>query len=866
MPSPRLGHYQLSDPIGHGGMGIVYRAQDTFLDRPVAIKLLRPHVSLDPERRARFLREARAAARLNHPNVATLYEVGEARLEGPELEGYSASGNGEPPSVLYLAMEYVEGEDLHALLAEGNLPDRDTLDFAIQITEGLEAAHRAGVVHRDLKPHNIRITPERRVKILDFGLAKMLHQVVPEVSLSAETPFAPDTHETAERMILGTAPYMSPEQLQGPDVDARSDLFSFGVVLYQMASGRLPFSGGNLIEYVRALSSAEPEPLSRCRPGVSPELERIVGKLLAKEPEGRYGSADEVGQELKRLARGVPRVPPRPRWRRALTPVALGLVATLVLVFGALRWWPPATGGEGRPLTSVLVPEFESLGPGQARSDLCRGLWAGLVTRFQDLPVVVAVERDKARNLGVEAELRGTCRPTDDGGTTVALRLTDVASGVVLWSREFHDGRDELAVEMPYLAAEALGVALSPGVRRHLERSPTRSAAALNRYYRAKSRLAGADDPEDLEAAVALFKSAIEADGAFAWAWAGLSEAERQLYHQTRTEGLESEAETAARRAVELDPELPAARMALAAVYRDEGRYEEAARTLQELLVLNPRSVRAYQELAKTQRQAGKLDDAVATLKQGLGEALGMPSDYWRYWNQLGAYLLDAGALDRARKAFEQAESLAPSEVLWPRENLGTVKLMQGDYAGAVSDYEGLPETTAGVASNLGNAYYFLGRFADAERSYLRAVELRPRVPDFRANLGDAQAALGHGTEARESYRHALALLDQQLATQPGDPDLLGLRPLYLAKSGDCEAAAGEAARLRSVLPVSFPHALLEAQAYGACHERKPALDAVRRALELGAPASFVRSQAELAWLAGDPDFEKLLGAGRAGS
>jgi serine/threonine-protein kinase len=305
MAPRRLVHYELRERIGQGGMGLVYRAVDTRVGRTVAIKVLPAASGAEPERRSRFLREARAEAAVNHPGIAAFYDLGEAEVDDPELLGASGGRRPGQRRVVYLVMEYVPGEDLLATLARGTLSWREALEIGAQIADALAAAHAAGVVHRDLKPGNIRITPEGRVKLLDFGLAKILK------SGGGPEP-RHQTLQTSPGMILGTAPYMAPEQVRGGAVDARTDLFTLGVVVYQMIAGRVPFGGGNFLEALRSITDGEPEPLSRAVAGVPREVERIVERLLAKQPAARYAAASEVARDLRSAARSGRRDPLEP--------------------------------------------------------------------------------------------------------------------------------------------------------------------------------------------------------------------------------------------------------------------------------------------------------------------------------------------------------------------------------------------------------------------------------------------------------------------------------------------------------------------------------------------------------------------------
>lgn len=280
-----LGHYRIESKLGEGGMGVVYRALDTHLDRPVAIKILRPGATTSPERRRRFQQEAKAASALNHPNIVHIYDI-------------SCSGGMD-----YIAMEFVDGKTLDRLIGKSGLSLKDALKIAIQIADALARAHAAGIVHRDLKPANIIVGEDGRVKLLDFGLAKLMETVDAPVDSEAGTATitARGDVQTEEGTIVGTVAYMSPEQAEGKKVDARSDIFSFGSMLYEMASGRRPFEGANKISLLSAILNKEPPPLAEAAPDLPAELDKIIWRCLRKDPGRRAQHADDIKLALEEL-------------------------------------------------------------------------------------------------------------------------------------------------------------------------------------------------------------------------------------------------------------------------------------------------------------------------------------------------------------------------------------------------------------------------------------------------------------------------------------------------------------------------------------------------------------------------------------
>ena len=329
MITKTIAHYEILDPIGAGGMGLVYRAVDTRLGRPVAVKLLRPETATSAERRKRFIHEAKAASALNHPHIITIYDIG------------------RDSDVDFMAMEYVAGPSLARLLEGGRLSVNEGLTYAIQIAEALSAAHAAGILHRDLKPANVMLTERGAIKVLDFGLAKLtdgFDNDSIDPSVTTDTRRASERLQTAEGTILGTAAYMSPEQAEGKPADARSDVFSFGAVLYEMFTGQRAFHGGTGIATLAAVLKEEPESPCRIVPGLSHDLEKIISRCLRKNPERRFQSMADLRVALEDLREeaGSPRVdehthslPARRRWRA----VAAGVAVAAIVMLTAAVWW-----------------------------------------------------------------------------------------------------------------------------------------------------------------------------------------------------------------------------------------------------------------------------------------------------------------------------------------------------------------------------------------------------------------------------------------------------------------------------------------------------------------------------------------------
>jgi TolB-like protein/tRNA A-37 threonylcarbamoyl transferase component Bud32 len=579
-PGQMLGHYRIESWLGEGAMGVVYRAVDTHLDRPVAIKVLRPESVAHPERRRRFIQEAKAASALNHPNIITIYDIS------------SADG------VDYIAMEYVDGKTLGALIGRRGLPWSEAVKYGMQVADALAAAHAAGLVHRDLKPANVMATPQGLVKVLDFGLAKLI-EATEAVSHTARdedehTPtetvrVAPAPH-TEDGVIVGTVAYMSPEQAQGRPLDGRSDIFAFGSLFYEMLTGRWAFNGDNRLAILAAILNQEPAALGV---EVPPELERVLHRCLRKDPERRFQAMGDVRvalQELKeesesgRLAQ-APASAWVPTRRRLWTAAALAAV----VLAAAGSWWlrerardkPPA----GEKLIAVLP--FRNVGGDPAHQAFCDGLSETVTSRltqlerFQNaLRVVsssevrrekVASARDARQALGAALVVDGSLHRSGEGAVVTAS-LVDTRRGVQLRSQSIRVRVEELP-RLQDLLIEAITGMLEREAGFHAKLpsgvpGATSAPGAYDYYVQGRGYLQDPDRAPNVESALALFRRALEIDPGYALALAGLGEAYWHKYRVTNDPRWINEAVQACAAAIRLNEELAPTHVTLGVVYR----------------------------------------------------------------------------------------------------------------------------------------------------------------------------------------------------------------------------------------------------------------------------------------------------------
>ena len=551
-------------------MGVVHLARDPQLNRPVAIKILPDDWT--EEEVTRFEREARTAAQLNHPNVATIYHLG--RTE-------------QTP---FIAMEYIQGITLQdRLRLTERLPISDVLEIAIQVAEGLAAAHDRKIVHRDLKPQNVMITQDDRVKILDFGLAK---PVLPPAASATTDDSSPLTDE---HRLLGTPGYMSPEQVRGGPVDERSDVFSLGIMLYEMVTGVRPFRGETDADVLTAILRDSPSDVRGLTPACPRELDRVIVKCLAKDPQDRHQSASDLLADLRRVPTSVP--PPEPQ----------DVPSVAVLPFANLSADP-----ENEYFTDGMAEEIiNALSKVQGLRVASRTSAFSFKGRQEDI-------RRIGEQLGVQSVLEGSIRKAGNR-LRVAVQLVNAADGYQFWSDRYdRDLEDVFAVQDEIAAniTQALQVVLTDRERRALEKVATTDVEAYDYYLRGR-QFFHQFRRKGWEFALQMFQRAIEIDPGYARAYAGIADCHSQLYNFSgaRDEDLRL-ADEASHGALELDPDLAEAHAARGLALSQMGRFDESREAFNTAIHLAPQLVDAYLFYARACFEAGKLEEAAGLLEQ----------------------------------------------------------------------------------------------------------------------------------------------------------------------------------------------------------------------------------------------------------
>lgn len=850
IPGICLGPYQIVALLGRGGMGEVYRAIDTRIDRTVAVKILSGDGSGRPELKQRFIREARAVARLSHPNICPLYDLG------------------EQDGVAYLVMEYLEGETLAARLARGPLPLDDALRYGIALAQAVATAHAEGIVHRDIKPSNIMSTVSGP-KLLDFGLAKLREVEVTPLRALGELSTARGS--TREGVIVGTVAYMAPEQLEGRMADARTDIYSLGLVIYEMITGKRVFSKSNEAAVIAAIFTEAPPSIRALQPGTPPAVEEVVLKCLAKSAGDRWQAARDLARELAAAATDAGTMAAdavrRASRRRAGLWSVTAAVAILTAIGASSMLWNRGASASTRNLV-VLPCRSTTDAVGQAYCDgladtisaklmpaaLSRGLQMTSTNEVRQRGVTsaAAARRDFGATLVLEGSILragDTLRVNYTLVDAATLRQIDAYSLTTQLGDPF--GLQDRVSEW---ATRVLALQSNPPERQTLASHGTDIPGAYEFYLQGRGYLLDYQRPGNTDNAIDLFNRALSHDSRYAPAYAGLGQAFWQKYETTHDPSWIAQAQTACSQAAALGSNLATSHSCLGTIALGTGRHDEAAQHFERALESDPANDDASLGLARAQQAAGEVAAAEATYKR----AAALRPQYWATHVWLGTFYRGQARYPEAVSQYELAVALTP-------DNARAWYVLGGLYGSVGRHEDGVRACRTSVAiapsvaaySNWGMTYFRLRRFADAVEKFRQALAVGPEEYRIDGNMARAYYWAGNRAEALKLYKRAIELGERALTVNPRDRDARLSLADYYAKTADGNKAL---AYLRDVsADTSDPHELFfGATVYAALGDRAAALDRLEQAVARGLPFSEIRDWVELDTLRNEPRYAKL--------
>ena len=840
-----VGRFAVTARLGYGGMGEVFLAEDSVLKRKVALKAIKYERSQDLEAHQRLLKEATRASQFNDEHIAAVHDL-------LEYEG-----------AMFLVMEYVEGQTLRSRLRQPLTPE-EFFSIAEQCLAGLAAAHRRGILHCDLKPENLMITPAGQVKILDFGFARRL-----------ETAETRESLELTKLVMGGTPGYMAPEVLMGNPPDERSDIFAMGVVLYEALLGRHPFRQEPNLGTAGRIVREEPHAIPSSVPA---GLDQVLTRMLAKDPTQRYQSCVDVLNDIRAIHAGrKPLLGKTGSIRRylSLQRVAI-LLAVIALALVAPKLWRMLAGPQPVEASSrqlVILP-FKPVTDDTDSRAFASGLTETMAAKLGQIadryPLeIVAISEGQKQQVKDARQARtvlGATMTLEGGmqlsGNTVRVsyKLVDTKS-----LRQLHSGVITADASNPFAVQDRviekvlsdLDIELAREDRGRIQSHGTSQPQAYDAYLRGRGYLQDYDLPENLDNAIAEFQRSIQADPEFALAYAGLGQAYNYKYSATHSPEFVKSAKDACSRAAQLQGGGADGEICLGMVFNSTGAYAEAAQHLERAVQIDPARSESYRQLGMAYARLQQSEKAESALKK----AIELRPQYWAGYKWLGRFYYEQGRQDEAVEQYKRVIELAPDSFSG-YYSLGGIYIAQGKYAEAINAMErsAAIRPTAQAFTNLAVAYFYQHRYQESAESYERALRMPPNVYYLYGDLAEAYDQIpGKQEESRKNYAKALQLAEQQLSVNPNDGGVLCHAAFYAAKLD--EQVKAEKYRLAGLkLSPHDPHArLYSAQVLAQFHQDSQALAELDRALKAGLSASDITNDPTWERFAAYPKYKAMM-------
>jgi tetratricopeptide (TPR) repeat protein len=853
-----VGPYEIIEKLGSGGMGEVFLCHDARLQRRVALKCL-TRTELGTEE-ADVLREARAAARLTHPHIASVYDV-------LEHDGRA-----------FIVMEYVEGESLRTRLQRGTLSADQSIAIGRQLASALAAAHAQGVIHRDLKPSNVQVMPNGTVKVLDFGVAK----IIPRLDTVTDAPTTTPTTGPRNRLDSpGTPVYMAPEQLISGRADTRSDIYSLGIVMFEMVTGRRPYVEMDAVALAVAMSTSPPPPPDAIDPRVPRRLSSVIVKALQREPFNRYQTAEEFGAALDELVEPTTREVARAQWdrgRRSIRPLIIAAATMLTLAVAGALLWRFGRNNANATVTPVLaiLPVDNPTGDPQATylGDAIASFVASNFRAAGGVKVVsrgstIAFNRTRTDIQGLKRQLAAdyvldltmmAAKPTPE--MAARFQRSDRASPE--WQQTFSG--DVVATERSLVERVGRGLSehsrnTTPNANWIVRPLPTTNGNAVVIYSEARALLERTDVPASLTRAVERLQAATAADPSFALGHATLATALLTQWERLRDPALIDRATPEVTAALRLDPDSSAAHYASGMLQYITGRRDGAVQSLRRAIELDPDADEPHRLLGwRLLSPQGRTDEAVAELR----EAVRIRPDSFENYYRLGNVLYLAGRHREAVDAYRTATELQPkrADVF---TNLGAAYHMLGDVDQALGNYQHAITLGAGDAlaySNLAYNYFLAGRYPEALAAALEAVKRDSTRASLQADLGEYYKRVGNTRAARAAYTKAIELAERSQAVDPRDASAVVLIAGCEANLGRRVEAERRVAEALTLGPSDRNVLLSSAKVYTLLGDTARAFENLRGAIEHGLNPQLARRDPELAPIRRSPEFESAIAAG----